>query len=275
MIGIGFTCTHHAPTSWNAKYKGLVLVNSTSNFTSRIAISTETDDCDRLIDELIESQFPVQSFNFAWDRLYFDWSNAEDCWTGAVIGYDDYVKVSPDNEFSPSFSAPCDGIVPPTVPLQILGRPKDHVVGAGFDKIFSEALCDFISSRDECEFIDVLSNGRVIKSHRRIILKRREVIASDGLTNAQCVFCKTRIISDIGVLLGHRVTNFSVCESAIGMGHLGLERDYVFSVQAAEELTAMYRRTFGLRPILDIDSTRGLRVLTLLKKLQHLNFQRV
>jgi hypothetical protein len=272
MIRLGFSGYQHALREWDEKYKGTVVSNFPDG-TSRFAIPTGSEYCDRLIDELLVSRFPIDSFNFSWGQLGFDWSCPEPYWAGARLrAGDDSVRLSPDNEFSPAFPAPCYGLIPPYLPARITNRPRQHVVSTKLDAIFSTTMCDFISSRATCDFAPVIGPGSTLGSHRRIILEARHVLVPQGFRNSRCAVCGTPMAPDVGIFFGRRMDDSLICESKQGRGHLGLERAYCVSVPSAQELRKSIRAGYGLDPILDIESALAARILNLLSRLEHLNF---
>jgi hypothetical protein len=284
-IALIIVCKELLAPNWTLKYPEITLTpfhDGACNIVSHI----DCPEWDSLLDFLEEEQRELRSFGFSLVdfptnrnmRDERDWTNPDESWIGATPTWDDCVAVSPANTFEPACPSPCYGFVPIHLPLHVLQRPKDHVVGVGSEEtIFSEAVCRFLNSLAPCDFGDVVLKGKLLRSHRRLLPRQsRKVIASEGLETLTCQVCYSPVLEGLepGFYLGRRVPDLIYCRDEQGVGHLGAEHPYVFSVAVAQKLNKCFRQGFGngygLVPILDIDSPQGQRVFHLFSRLQKL-----
>jgi hypothetical protein len=280
---LSMACEGPFPERWMTTPAGIPLPRNCDG-TYQIGFPSDSSEWYRLLDFLEEERRSPRSFGFSLmdfpskEHDERNWTNPDESWVGAIPLWDDNVEASPANTFHPVFPPPCFGVVPPGVPIHVCRRPRDHVVGVGKDIVFSEAVCGFFASLlIPCEFDDVVFKGKVLRSHRRLLPKQsRKIIAAEGLDEVRCAWCHSPRLIGIGscLYLGRRVSDLVVCRDEQGVGDLGAEHEYVFSVAVAQELSRRFRKGFGrgygLEPILDIDSPEGQRILHLFCRLQKL-----
>jgi hypothetical protein len=269
------TCLDPRPDVWLTGRRAIT-VHTWGDGVFRVGIDLDSPECDQFLDFLEQERRIPQSFFFALYEGADWWKDPDDTWIGAIPGYDDdFVRVSPANTFDPVCPPPCLGLVPPQLPLRVLGRPRAHVVGVKFEQIFSRHMSTFLASLAPCRFGEVVLDNEVLQSHRRLFPQlSRKVLATDAMENVRrgCTACGSRILAPPpgGTPLGRRIDDLAVCRNEEGVGHLAAEHPVVVSVAVAQEMKKHFPRGYGLRPILDIDSPCGQRILHLFRRLQGL-----
>jgi hypothetical protein len=238
---------------------------------SGVLCDVDSPAWDSFLDSLEAERRPPARFSFWGD---FDrntaWMEPKENWVGATFYYDDSVRVSPDNMFDPAFS-PGRGIVPPGVPIRVLNRPRQHVVGAGYENLFSSRLCDFLCALAPCRLGDVVHRGEALTSHKRLFPEQSlSVLAPEGFWEVPHALHGTRIVAGLGIWLGRRLNELVVCRNAEGIGHEGAEHPVIVSVDVARQVEAGFRRGFWPEPIVDVESPEGQRILHLFRRVEAL-----
>jgi hypothetical protein len=227
----------------------------------------------RVLDLVEASHSLVRSFSFSMGGVTDDaWKSPHESWTGAALLVDDSVPIDPNNHFDPEFPAPCYGMVPPHVPLRVLKEPKGHLVMAKWEKVFSTRLCEHLkSSGNGGVTTDVLLDGQRLPGwHRFVPSERLSVLTADAVHPFRCVGCGTPGTTGVGVLLGRRLPDLTVCQEELGWWHLNSDHEVIVSVAVAQDLERRIGRGYGLRPIVDVESPWGQAMAAILPRVKRL-----
>jgi hypothetical protein len=269
---LGITCPGPRPDAWLAGRQAIIVTpNPDGSFYAGIDLASR--ECDHFVDFLEQAGRIPRSFSFSLYEGEDWWKEPDDSWVAARLLSDDFVHVSSVNTFDPACPPPCYGLVPPHLPLHVLGRPRAPVVGVKFEDIFSERMAAFLVSLVPCQLGKVLLDNQVLQSHLRLFPQvSRKVLATETMRNVRggCAVCGSKNLASAGQKLGRRVDDLVVCRNEEGVGHLAAEHPIIVSIAVAQELRERFPRGYGMDPILDVDSPCGQRILHLFRRLQRL-----
>lgn len=108
-----------------------------------MSVPVEDDEADRRMDLLASEPGDIRVCSLDCRMMHSEWMNPDPIVIGAVLGGEDLARLSPQNEFNPSWPGVIMGRVPEASPLILLNRPSGLIAHASDELVMRPRIASF------------------------------------------------------------------------------------------------------------------------------------